>query len=90
MDPSEPGYHQDLALVVSHAGRFDEASRESNAAIALAPHDATLNEFGGLLALHRGHYEDALSMIANAVSSAVSTPIPNSEEFAEERCTHLD
>jgi Flp pilus assembly protein TadD len=68
LDPSEPGYHQDLALILSHAGRLDEAARESSAAVALAPHDGMLVEFGGLLALRRGHYEEALSMIGKSVN----------------------
>ena len=33
LDPSEPGYHQDLALILSHAGRLDEAAMESSAAV---------------------------------------------------------
>jgi Tfp pilus assembly protein PilF len=68
LDSSEPGYHQDLALILSHAGRLDEAAKESSAAIALAPRDATLIEFGGLLAMRRGRYDEALSMIGRAVN----------------------
>lgn len=66
--PSEVGYHQDLAVLLSRTGRLDEAARESQKAVALAPRTALLVEFGGLLALRRGRYGEALAALGEAVT----------------------
>ena len=71
--PSEVGYHQDLAVLLSKTGRLDEAAHESQMAIALAPRTALLVEFAGLVALRRGRYEDALAAMGRAVDLGSDT-----------------
>jgi tetratricopeptide (TPR) repeat protein len=74
LEPSEPGYHQDLALLLFRTGRPDQAAPESQAAVALAPHDPTMREFAGLIALRRGKYPEALATMATP-SGSVPPPI---------------
>ena len=64
--PSDSGYHQDLAVLLSQTRRIDDAARESQMAVALAPRNATIVEFAGMVALSRGHYEEALADMSEA------------------------
>jgi len=66
--PSEAGYHQDLAVLLSQTGRIDAAARESQMAVALAPRNATIMEFAGMVALRRGRYDEALAAMSAAAS----------------------
>jgi Flp pilus assembly protein TadD len=68
--PSDSGYHQDLAVLLSRTRRIDEAARESQIAVALAPRNATIVEFAGMVALSRGRYEEALADMSEAAGLA--------------------
>ncbi len=64
--------HTDRAMAAFEAGRLDEADRESEAAVALDPHDPRAVEIAARVAIALGRSDRALEVLAGAEDAVLT------------------